>query len=145
MRQKAEALYLAADEFGRMLGAHVVRHLPVANGQIDYNTMLDRFIADPPSKAAGGPETMEMLVRIYFPEIQTQLSTLLSARDRLSRVVSLHKQAWKDGVGVGPEWIEEFVSAGKEIDLAVKGLQEGIVTSGRSYARWNLRPKTKAQ
>ncbi|KSB91122.1 hypothetical protein AS593_06050 [Caulobacter vibrioides] len=134
MRQKAEALYLAADEFGRDVGAHVVTFFPVARGEIDYNQMLDLQIANPSKKAQGGLETMTMLVHIYFPEVQPHLGGLLASRDRWNELRAAHKAAYKAGEGVGLVWVAAFQSAGREIDLSVKDLQAAIVKSARHYA-----------
>jgi hypothetical protein len=91
MRQKAEALYLAADEFGRDFSKHLITHLPVARGAIDYDQMLDIQLANPPDKRQGGFETVAMLASIYFPEVEPQLAALLKARDRLSELRAAHK------------------------------------------------------
>jgi hypothetical protein len=134
MRQKAEALYLAADEYGRGLSAHVITLLPVARGELDYNQMLDLQNANPPSKRDGGFETLSMLVSIYFPEIEPELQALLKARDRLGEVRGAHKQAYKEGEGVDPVWVAGFAQVGKEADQAIKALKAAIVRSARRYA-----------
>lgn len=134
MRQKAEALYLAADEFGRDFGAHLLTYLPVARGDIDYNQMLDLQIAKPAKKQQGGAETMTMLVSIYFPEVQPQLDALLKQRDLWSELRSAHKAAYKEGEGVNSMWVSAFQHSGLDVDRAIKNLQTAIVKSARHYA-----------
>lgn len=134
MRQKAEALYLAADEFGRTFSAHIVTYLPVARGDLDYNQMLDLHIANPADKRQGGYETMTMLAGVYFPEVDPELQALLSVRHRLGDVRNAHKQAYKAGGGVGPTWVAAFQDVGHEADLAIKALRAAILRSAKAHA-----------
>ncbi|MEI9966040.1 MAG: hypothetical protein WDM92_16745 [Caulobacteraceae bacterium] len=90
MRKKAEELYLATDEFGRDFGSHMVTFLPVLEGSIDYNQMLDLQRQTHTKKLHGGAETMEMLVRIYFPEVEGELDRLFAVRDEFSKIRSAH-------------------------------------------------------
>lgn len=134
MRQKAEALYLAADEFGRDFSSHLLTYIPVARGDFDYNQMLDMHIANPPDKRRGGHETMAMLISIYFPEVEPQYLALLSARDQLGELRNAHKQAYKEGAGVGTGWVRAFIQVGRDTDQATKALQAAIVRSAKRYA-----------
>ncbi|MDP1630196.1 MAG: hypothetical protein Q8L66_02105 [Caulobacter sp.] len=148
MRRNAEKLYLAADEFGRQLDVYLIRHLPVAKGKMNYNQMLDQQIADPPMKEAGGAEMMTMLIRIYFPALEPELDGLFRARDHLSEVSGAHKQDWREGGGIGQEWVDAFTSAGREITAASNALKTSIIEAGRRYADeprlFGLRRKTPA-
>ena len=140
MRQKAEALYLAADEFGRSLSSHLISFFPVAQGKLDYNQMLDVQNARPPSKQNGGYETLVMLISIYFPEVEPELQALDAIRDRLGEVRSAHKQAYVEGEGVDPVWVAAFAELGGKLDLVIKNLKVAIVHAARRYG---AHPKPK--
>jgi hypothetical protein len=134
MRKKAEDLYLAADEFGRQMAIHMTGFLPLIDGRIDYNQMLDNQIRNPPKKDHGGAETMEMLTRIYFPEIEPQLTELFTARTEFNKVTSAHKDAYRAEEAELDDWRPLFVSAIRRFDAAEKALKAQIVTCGRRHA-----------
>lgn len=133
MRQKAESLYLAADEYGRALSCNIISYFPVVRGEIDYNEMLDIQMANPPSKEHGGYETLAMLVGIYFPEVESKLKILEEVRDRLSKLRNEHNKAYKNGGGVDRYWDAAFSDVTKELDCAIKALKSAILHSARRY------------
>jgi len=134
MRQKAEALYLAADEFGRDLSKHVVICLPVAKGELEYNAMLDLQIANAPDKRNGGFETLNMLANICYPEVLPALKVLLLVRDKFNKLCAVHKQAYKEGAGVGLPWTRQFSELGQEAGQAIEALKTAIIQSARRHA-----------
>jgi hypothetical protein len=73
MRSKAEALYLAADDYGRDFASNLICYFPVTREEHDYNKMLDLQQTNKPTKKHGGFETMTMLANIYFPETLPKL------------------------------------------------------------------------
>lgn len=145
MRKKGEELYLAADEYGRALGTHHFSFLPMLNGSIDYNQMLDLQIANPPKKVHGGLEKIEMLTRIYFPSLKPYLAELLAARDAFSDVQSAHKAEYKTGYADGREWMPRFSLAIQRAHVASEALKSAILDAAERYAErpnrtFTLRP-----
>ena len=133
MRQKAEALYLAADEFGRGFSTHIVTFLPLVKGDVDYNEMLDFQIANPPDKRNGGFETLNMLANIYYPEVLPQLKALLQIRDDFGKFRTAQKQAYKEGDGTGHPWTQKFSELAKEADRTIEALKAAIIKSARRH------------
>ena len=134
MRKKAVELYLTTDEFGRELSGHMITLLSVVDGRITYNEALDLQDANPPQKAHGGAETMEMLVRIYFPEIEPQLEELFAARDEFAKIRSVHKAAYKEGAGDDKRFGSGFRNAIERVGAAIQTLKAAIVRSARHHA-----------
>lgn len=145
MRKKAEELYLATDEFGKMLSGHMLTFFPLLEGSIDYNQLLDLQIADPASKKHGGAETMEMLTRIYFPEVEPCLDELMAARDAFSEIRAQHKAAYKRGAyDDGLAWKPAFGSAMVRVDRAITAMLSAIIIAAKGHAHdspWLPKPR----
>lgn len=130
MRQKAEALYLAADSWRVMFSQHSLPHLGVAEGKFSYNDMLDLIAKAGAEKGTAGHDTMVMLTRIYFPEIEPLLDAVFTARDRFNDVSKAHKAAYLEGQGVDRVWVEGFRNRALEADKALSLFQAGDYRSG---------------
>jgi hypothetical protein len=134
MRKKAEELYMAADEFGRFFSLNMVAFLPLLEGKIDYNQMLDVQIANETQKRHGGLELVEMLTRIYFPEVEPKLQDVYKARDRFSEFRAAHKRAYLSDLAPSSIWMPQFAVAMKAVEAATESLKQSIVTAGRKHA-----------
>jgi len=55
LRGKAETLYLAVDQFVKVLGMHALTYYPVLKGEMDWNQMLDLQIS-----SGSGPGSMRV-------------------------------------------------------------------------------------
>lgn len=96
--QKLELLYQAFNGFVSQLGRHWLPLMSVMSGSIDYNAALDiinRRSADEPRHF----ENFEMLIALYFPELQEYRERLISIRERANDVIHDHKRAYKE---IGP-------------------------------------------
>lgn len=136
MRIKAEALYLAADEYGDILGGHSLTYYPVIKGDIDWNQMLDLQIKSGSEKREhGGAKMMTMLVDIYFPTVRPALKQVFLARDSFNEFTHRMRGTYIRDGGLDPRmWMPELNNQTAEIDKLIKELQAAIVTAARSYA-----------
>jgi hypothetical protein len=136
LREKAEQLYLSADEFGKTFSMQIITYLPLLNGRIDYNQVLDMQIEQgPAAKKYGGAETMTMLVEIYFPSVRPALEEVWKARDTFNRITAEIKFVWeRDGDVSAGDLKSRFMSAALAIDKCIKALQNEIVTAARVHA-----------
>lgn len=96
LRGKAETLYLAVDQFVKLLSIHALSYYPVLKGDIDWNQMLDLQIASgsKPGRHEGA-DVMEMLVALYFLSVRPALADLLKARDGFNAITHEMKRDYK--------------------------------------------------
>lgn len=144
MRQKAETLYIAIEQFMSMLNADIVRHVGVAQGKITYNELLDLEIKDLGDRDHDAAKTMRMLVSIYFPDAEAALQALLSKRNKLAETRTAFKAAYLDGGGiVDLGWRDAFLLDGRQAGDAYSALLNEVVRVARRHAdlgRLKLRP-----
>lgn len=136
LRGKAEQLFLAADEFEKHLGGHLISYFPLLDGRIDYNQMLDIHISDG-SKAHvhGGAQTLEMLVEIYFPTTRGALAQLWKCRDALNSLEDLIKRTYRvEGHATDPDLKAKLLAASAAISEANTALKTAIVEAARRHA-----------
>ncbi len=95
-RERLERLFQAFVGFCRQLGVDWVPYLSVMTGKIDYNQALDITIASGKDDELN-LENVEMLVAIYWPELQSHVDALKKVRDDGSSVLREHKARYKAG------------------------------------------------
>lgn len=136
LRGKAEDLFLAADEYEKILGGLFVTYFPLLDGRIDYNEMLDLQISQGAKpRERGGAETMEMLVEVYFPTTRAALADLWTAREKLNDLTHRIKQAYQaEGHVTHPEFKKEILEASAMLTEALKALKRAIVAVARTRA-----------
>jgi hypothetical protein len=132
LRQKAEALYLTADEYGKNFASHIISYLPFLDGQYDYDTMLDKQIENGVLNKHGGAETMTMLVEIYFPNARPALQEVWNARQKYNEVTSAIKSAWlEEGDITNRDWNSVFRYAASAVNSSIEELKAEIVKAAR--------------
>jgi hypothetical protein len=136
LREKAEQLYLSADEFRKSFSGQIFTYFPLLEGRIDYNQMLDLQIAQgSETKRREGAETMTMIVEIYFPSIRPALADVWKARDAYGSITNEIKRAWqRDGDVSDGDWKAKFTVAAQNIDQRIQNLQTEIVAAARIHA-----------
>lgn len=133
LREKAEKLYLAADEFGKSFAGHWLSYGPLFDGRYDYNAMLDQQIAaaSRPIKY-GGAETMTMLVEIYFPSARPALQSVWSARAEYNDITALIKAQWTHRGSVDARlYRPKLEAAGLKVDEAISAVKLRVVEAAR--------------
>ena len=95
-RERLEHLFRSFVAFCRMLGVHWSSYTSVMTGKIDYNQALDMTIASGKNDERH-LENVEMLVAIYWPELQSHVDALKTVRDDASSVLGEHKARYKAG------------------------------------------------
>ncbi len=135
LREKAEQLYLAADEFGKAFGSQMITYFPLLEGRIDYNQMLDMQISDGATPKNFGPATMEMLVEIYFPSVRPALQNVWKKREAYNKVTAVIKSVWKEfGTLAHENLLPTYKAASLEMDAAIENLKKEIVLAARAHA-----------
>ncbi|RIV80484.1 hypothetical protein D2V17_19425 [Aurantiacibacter xanthus] len=132
LREKAEALYLAADEYGRRFGGQMVTYFPLLEGRYDYNDMLDKQNEfGSASSKYGGAETMTMIVEIYFPSVRPALQGVWDARAEFNKVTAAIRALWERQAEVS-EMGTPFRRASLKVDKAIENLKSEIVIAARA-------------
>lgn len=134
LRGKAETLYLAVDQFVKVLGQHALTYYPVLRGEMDWNQMLDLQIArGSDSGRHEGAEVMEMLVELYFPAVRPTLDELFAARDGFNRITHAMRRDYKRyGKVPVQEHGAAFQTAVELINERGDALQRAVVKTARA-------------
>ncbi|MBA2492279.1 MAG: hypothetical protein H0V34_11470 [Gammaproteobacteria bacterium] len=115
-RQKLESLFQAFNGYVTQLGSHWIPHMAVMAGKIDYNAALD-MTAKGATVEPRHFETLEMLVAIYFPELQGHLDRLLTLRKRANDILEQHKSVCREsGPHDGSRSLSMMRAASTELD-----------------------------
>lgn len=132
LREKAEILYLAADEYGKRFGGQMVTYFPLLDGRYDYNDMLDKQneFGSEPSKY-GGAETMTMIVEIYFPSVRLALQGVWDARAEFNKVTAAIRALWEQQGEVSGMDLP-FRRASLVVDQAIENLKDEVVIAARA-------------
>jgi hypothetical protein len=95
-RERLEQLFRAFSGFCRVLEVGWSPYINVMAGKIDYNQALDMTIASGEDDERN-LENVEMLVAIYWPELQSHVNALKTVRDDASSLLGEHKARYKAG------------------------------------------------
>jgi len=133
LRQKAETLYLAAEEYNMAVSSIALTYFPLFDGRYDYNAMLDQQVksgaANPEN---GGAKAMTMIVEIYFPTVRPALERVWRARDAFNDVTSMIRSAWIADEQRGVSKLKaSFMKATLEFDKAISEVKLEIVEAAR--------------
>ncbi|HEX5183541.1 MAG TPA: hypothetical protein VFW19_10365 [Allosphingosinicella sp.] len=136
LREKAEQLYLATDEFDKAFSSQALTYFPLLKGEIDFNQMLNMQVewGSRPTKH-GGPETMIMLAEIYFPPVQPALEEVWAKRDAYNKLTSEIKWTWKEyGSVTGGGLLQRFKAVSLDVDRAIEAFKKSIVSAAQTHA-----------
>jgi hypothetical protein len=95
-RQRLEHLFGAFSGFCTQLEVDWLPYISVMKGKIDYNQALDMTIASGKNQERN-LEDAEMLVAIYWPELQSDVDALKNVRDQADSVLREHKARYLAG------------------------------------------------
>jgi hypothetical protein len=144
MRQKAEELYRSFDRYSHDLGMYFFHYFPLLNGLIDYNQHLDEEIkrGSQINDTKDALSEVEMLMVIYFPELDAYLKKYFAVRTELHNFLGRHKQAYKaDSItDTKTEWSAPFTKHLSQLEVAEKAFKQSIIAEAQKY-----RPVTQAQ
>ncbi|HMS01351.1 MAG TPA: hypothetical protein PKE51_00180 [Gemmatimonadaceae bacterium] len=126
-REKLERLFLAHNAFVGQLGVSWFPYMKVMEGVISYNDALDMTIKRDVDREKN-LETVEMLVTLYFPELQRSLDELLGIRDEAADLIANHKEQYKR-VGPHPtKALEELKGSSEKLDLHAARFQREMAS-----------------
>lgn len=105
-RQKLEQVYQSFHSFTLDLTKYWIPYLAVMTNSIKYNDALDMTIENTKNEAKPLVE-LEMLVAIYFPNLQKHIDELLHIRDKANEIISDHKEVYRNN---GPHQSSAFAA-----------------------------------
>ena len=79
-RKKLEELFLAVHKYCTVLSLANLAWPDVAQGKIEYKQALDSFIKQDRTEYRGQYELSQMLIQLYFPQLQTDFDKILEVR-----------------------------------------------------------------
>jgi hypothetical protein len=114
-RQRLEHLFKAYIGFCRNLEVQWTPYAQVMLGKLNYNQALDMTIAGGKDQERNLEEA-EMLVAIYWPQLQAHLDALLKVRNSLAEIAAVHKESYRSGNVVDPEAHSKMLEAFSRLD-----------------------------
>jgi hypothetical protein len=91
---KLEELFLAFAPWEKIVSADSILFQRVMVGKLDYNQALDIVNEDKESKEPTF-DTVEMLIGLYFPELNSAFQRVLKSLDHLNKIRQMHKRAYE--------------------------------------------------
>lgn len=133
LREKAETLYLAANEFSLAVSIYTLTHFDLLNGKINYNDMIAlQSKSEDGNKNQYSFANMTMIVDIYFPSTRPALDNILKARDDYQRAVNVIRAYWfEHGNADYPDLKLRFQAVAFEYDKSIQDLKAEIVKAAR--------------
>ena len=128
-REKLEELYIVAAKYSKMLASHFFPYLDVMMGKYDYNAALDMTIESGKDQQYDF-DRLEMIVDLYFPELQAPLKELFEMRDSANEIMLDHKRQYKNGQLDGSAFVKPMHTAIGDVIDASDQLKQAIVTLG---------------
>jgi hypothetical protein len=124
-RSKLEDCFKAFDRFTTLIGINGLTFLMTMNDEIEWDQALDMSLDGKNETDTDHLPQLEMLVSIYFPELQSRFEGLLKVRDQLGSLRTLAKEAYLSGNG-RREVALGYQKALKELDQVEKDFKREL-------------------
>ncbi len=90
LRSRGEELYTLFELWLNSLTTYYFIKCSIMSGKLTYNQGLDLEI-EKSDKGRGDHVRIEMLIEVYFPELQAAYNAVIESRERANDIVSQHK------------------------------------------------------
>lgn len=94
LRTKAEELFLAFEQYAKGIQTHALLHMPYVRGGMNRSDLLDLQIKRLEGQDGRDHDRVQMLISIYFPDLEPALKAFIAARDQCNTLVGAFE---KDG------------------------------------------------
>lgn len=108
VRQKLEDLHLALHTYTTAMGSSFMSYLRAMEGKIDYNQANDLSSNGVKDVDRNAFPTVQRLIGIYFPDLQSQMDEILKCRSKLNELKHQYKQDYQRGTTAHGPWTEPF-------------------------------------
>jgi hypothetical protein len=127
-REKLEECFRAVHHYLISLTTHYLVWAEVMSGKLTYDQANDMIIAEGKREDREYPLLAELLIRLYFPSLQTHFDTLLKTRDELSRLQSEFGRSYRRNGPTGDyrEQRKAYIAVIKQLDAHDKDLKNAI-------------------
>ena len=126
-RERAEELYVESKKYFTALQTHYVLCERVMDGKLTISQMQDLVIQN---KLDYEHHRLNMIVDMYFPNLQESFKDIMEKRDALSKIFSAYKEEYKNnkdhGTGLLPTFnplIGKLISAVTDFEKLVATLK----------------------
>jgi hypothetical protein len=130
-RKKLEDLWLASDRYCTTTSACYSAYTSVFSGQLDFNDAQDLFIKNMKNMDCDAPKTLNMVARIYFPDLIPHVDAVVEAVYTLSSVVNKVRSAHNIG---NP--YQHFAPAFNTAMLAVDSKKQSLIEAMSKTAKY---------
>lgn len=107
LRNRLEELYILSDKYFNTLVSHQLPLRMVMQGEMSFNDAIDLHIEWAKEKKFDF-QRVEMIIEMYFSELQEPYNEVLEIRDRLSSISEGYKEQYKTGDYDGEKWLKLF-------------------------------------
>jgi hypothetical protein len=83
--KRLEELFISLDKFSSNYNATMAPMMPVMRGAIPFARVQELIEKNKDAEAGTSLKTVEMLVRIYFPELRVMYDELIKIRDKIAK------------------------------------------------------------
>ena len=131
LRQKAEELFIASEQYSRDMFGYMTYLLPLFKGEITYGEYYEKQ-AEISNDGSRGHQKMMMLLSIYFPNLMPFFEEIDKWRSECVKIQTMHKKANVLGLADDPKtYLDPFNNAMVKFDIACKAFQQAIVARAR--------------
>jgi len=125
MQEKAEELYELTEKWLQGFAVNFLNLSSVMEGKFDYSQYLDQIIKYGEENKQNFSR-LEMIVKIYFPELLPPYKDIIKARDAANNIADQHKKEYEQGNPDGRPFLEPFRSAHLALNQYGDKFLEGI-------------------
>jgi hypothetical protein len=133
-RTKLEELFLAFAGWEKIVSGDSIVFYRLMCGKIDYTQALDIVNNDREGKEPTF-DTVEMLISLYFHELNSAFQRVLKSLDHLNEIRQMHKRAYERGEN-DPQFAKEFSGELRKFGDAEKALKGDIAQLAADVTKW---------
>lgn len=129
--ERGEELYGMLSVFGKNIVGNNLLLYSVMRGETTYDKHLDFVIAQD-LKSDYDVNRMDMLLEVYFPQLEQQYGVMMANLEEHNRVITEHKGAYQSNPSSGKSYIAPFSAAQKNFVESIDALKRSLSTEIRS-------------
>ena len=128
IRQKLEDLHLALHRYATSMSSSFLPFLRAMEGGISYNQALDLLIKEAEGSDKDAYPTVERLIGIYFPDLESEMKVILASRHKLNQIKESFKQDYEKGTVSNGPWLEQYREELIQLEFLTEEMKRKIVT-----------------
>ncbi|TGK41154.1 hypothetical protein [Leptospira andrefontaineae] len=125
-----EELYLQSSKYLNGLNSSFFVYYSLLQNKITYDQANDEIIREL-SEAKYDPHKVQMLLRLYFPELLESFEKVMRARDEINELLVQHKLEYRSGRVDGSKYLDSFTAMHDFLDQEIDSYLSAIIANKR--------------